>query len=554
MPKIGFVSLCLLAASCGQGTYVVVNVQRGATTPATAITKLELQLQLGTQMTSKSYAETNNGAITLPADLVLEIGSASGQLTATATARDMSGNPVDQGVGTTTVARNKTANLSITLGMTPGGTLPAAVTGVTVCRNNAQNSVFWPLVMGATGYNVYAGTASGVTKGGTPVGAMVTSPPFRHTGLTNGTTYFYVVTAVNAAGESALVSNEVSAIPEMYTAPSNILYSSNNDLPLGAVYGWTNFTGNPSMMPNMTLSGAGTMMSRPWSASVFVDTVGGLLYVTSGSQDGTTPPRRITVYKNASSINGAVAPSRTLQDGPLQNLRGITVDTTRNIMYFINRTPGASQIVVYANACNVAGSPAPPPRATIAGTATTFDILNQPYINEKTDELYVTNAIQTAVSDTVLVFNNASTLTGTLNMAPTRTITVRDGTNAILAETYGVAVDPDRNILYLTHRGAEPSAATPTHPNSTIYVVDNASSLTGLVPINRKITGLPFTVLSHPMVLHLVNNRLFVSCDADGPKIINSWINANTLNGSPAPVQTPMPAFTSNFTSVFYVP
>jgi len=40
----------------------------------------------------------------------------------------------------------------------------------------------------------------------------VTSP-FIHTGLANGKTYYFVVTAVNAAGESS-ESNQVSATPK----------------------------------------------------------------------------------------------------------------------------------------------------------------------------------------------------------------------------------------------------------------------------------------------------------------------------------------------------
>ncbi len=70
-----------------------------------------------------------------------------------------------------------------------------------------EASLNWSTVVGATSYNVKRSTVSGssyVTVGN------VTSPEFVNSGLTDGMTYHYVVTALNAAGESAN-SNEASA-------------------------------------------------------------------------------------------------------------------------------------------------------------------------------------------------------------------------------------------------------------------------------------------------------------------------------------------------------
>lgn len=76
---------------------------------------------------------------------------------------------------------------------------------------NGQTSVNWGASNGATAYNIYWSTTSGVTKvNGTKI-SNVTSP-YKHTGLTNGTVYYYVVTAVNSVGESS-ESSEVSAVP-----------------------------------------------------------------------------------------------------------------------------------------------------------------------------------------------------------------------------------------------------------------------------------------------------------------------------------------------------
>ena len=91
----------------------------------------------------------------------------------------------------------------------PTPTPPVAPTGVSATGGNEQVTVSWPAVTGATSYNIYWSTSSGVTTAtGTRIAGV--SSPFVHTGRTASTSYFYVVTAVNSAGESP-ASSEVSA-------------------------------------------------------------------------------------------------------------------------------------------------------------------------------------------------------------------------------------------------------------------------------------------------------------------------------------------------------
>lgn len=79
---------------------------------------------------------------------------------------------------------------------------PAPPTGVTATGGTGQISLTWNAVAGAASYNVYYGTTSGVTTAaGTKV--SVNSASYLHTGLAAGSTYHYLVTAVNSAGEGA---------------------------------------------------------------------------------------------------------------------------------------------------------------------------------------------------------------------------------------------------------------------------------------------------------------------------------------------------------------
>jgi fibronectin type 3 domain-containing protein len=88
--------------------------------------------------------------------------------------------------------------------------VPAAPTGVAAAAGNAQVSLSWTASSGATSYNIYRSTSSGA-EGSTPYKTGITTTSLTDTGLTNGTKYYYQVTAVSA-GESAR-SSEVSATP-----------------------------------------------------------------------------------------------------------------------------------------------------------------------------------------------------------------------------------------------------------------------------------------------------------------------------------------------------
>ena len=88
---------------------------------------------------------------------------------------------------------------------------PSSVTATAGAAGSGEISVSWPAVTSATSYNIYWDTVSGVTTGtGTKI-TGVTSP-YLHIGLTNGLTYYYIVTAVGNGGEGAASAESSAAL------------------------------------------------------------------------------------------------------------------------------------------------------------------------------------------------------------------------------------------------------------------------------------------------------------------------------------------------------
>ena len=93
---------------------------------------------------------------------------------------------------------------------------------------DAQVALSWNVSSGATNYYVKRSTTSG--SGYLYIGTNAT-PAFTDTGLANGTIYYYVVSGVNAAGESTN-STETNAQPTSAAQPQLGFVAAGNQLQL----------------------------------------------------------------------------------------------------------------------------------------------------------------------------------------------------------------------------------------------------------------------------------------------------------------------------------
>jgi fibronectin type 3 domain-containing protein len=215
----GVNSVSMLAVS----DHGVSRVDELTVTPATASVPAgptSLTVTPGNTTATLSWAASTSGS---PTSYTIYRGTKSDgeAVTPVATTNGTTTTVTDTGLknGTTyfyNVAANNAVGVSPDsneVSVTPAvgtGTAPPAPTGLNATGGNGSVSLTWNASAGATSYSVYRGTAPGA-EGSTAIGTSA-SNSFTDTAVTNGTKYYYTVTASNTAGAS-LKSNEASATP-----------------------------------------------------------------------------------------------------------------------------------------------------------------------------------------------------------------------------------------------------------------------------------------------------------------------------------------------------
>jgi len=167
-----------------------------------------------------------------------------------------------------------TSTQSIEVTATPAAPVPTAPYGLAATDSSGQVALTWYTTALATSYNVYRGTASG---GETLAASGLTGATYTSTGLTNGTTYYFKVAAVDAAGTGPM-SAEFNTAPQASApaAPTGVTATGASGQ---ITVNWTAVPGATSYnIANSLTSGTET---------VFQTGVTGTSYTNTGLTNGT---------------------------------------------------------------------------------------------------------------------------------------------------------------------------------------------------------------------------------------------------------------------------
>ena len=175
-----------------------------------------------------------------------------------------------------------------------GGSAPKTPSNLTASSGNTKCTLNWNAVANVSSYEVYQSTTPNVSTSGS--GIEVTNSTYEVSGLQNGTTYYFVVTASNNNGTSN-PSSEVSCIPKSGppSSPNNLKATAGDQkctLSWNAVNSTTSYNIHQDIVSPVNISGQGTNVNTN-------------RYIATNLQNGTTYYFVVT----ASNSNGTSNPS-----------------------------------------------------------------------------------------------------------------------------------------------------------------------------------------------------------------------------------------------------
>lgn len=363
--------------------------------------------------------------------------------------------------GTVTLASGSATLENIAIGATAVSPV-AAPSGILASPGNGQVNLTWNGVTNATSYNLYYSTLAGVSRANGTKITGTSNPSLTVTGLTNGVTYFMVVTAVSDTGES-VESSQVIASPYVVTTATT-LNSTSASVPLGTSISLTatvvpsSATGTVTFYDGSSILGSAPIASGSASlttvslslgthsltaiydgSSTHASSTSGALTVTvlpSTAID--TTPFAVSVAASASSYDPAdlvdnstfdygvsinfTANTAQLSSGPVQTITsdGVTLLTTGGKSLTITKT---SYGITISSA--VAANVRYELTGTLAGTLTvTSSSVYQLYLNGTAITGYAGPALDLESTQKVFIVSAPGT-SNTLADSSTRSMTMK---------------------------------------------------------------------------------------------------------------------------------
>ncbi len=352
-----------------------------------------------------------------------------------------------------------------------GNPAPAAPTGFTASPGNNSVSLSWAAngEPDLAGYRVYRGTSTPVSTVGAPLsgGTLLTSPSYVDATAVNGTTYHYVVTAVDAAGQASPASTSASATPSASTNSALDFDGTNDHVTLGGQSAFNSnlFTIETWFRRDGTGVATGTSGSAPGLVSA-------IPLVTKGRTGGTaqivnwflgidTATNRIAAdFETAGDdVNHGIIGTTTLVNGTWYHAAATYDGTTFRV--YLN---GVQENSVAVAAGPGAGSTHP------AALATALDTTGAPagFFNGVLDEVRIWNLSRSAAQ--VLASKDQELTSGT-------GLTARYGLNEGAGASVGNSIPAGINgnavngPLWVTGApfggGGDPAPASPTGLTAT---------------------------------------------------------------------------------------
>jgi len=412
-------------------------------------------------------------------------------------------------------------------------TLSAAPVGVNATAGNAQVTVTWTAAARATSYNIYRSTTQGPQ--GSKVGSSAAAT-YTDLAAVNGTTYYYVITAVNAAGESSASTQSTAATPKLPvvvpTAPTGVNATAGN---AQVTVSWTGVTGVTSYNIYRS-SSQGSIGTKIASSS-------NVTFVDSSAVNGTT------YYYVVRAANAAGESPASTQSAPATPAIPVTLPATP---VGVNAMAGNAQVTVSwtvaarATSYNIYRSTTQGSQGSKIGSSAAATYTDLAAVNGTT-YYYVITAVNAAGESPASAQSAAATpaLPVTLPAAPTG-VNVADGVAQVNVTWTAVSGATSYKIYRSTTQGVQgtligsgsaPSYADYTAVNGTTYYYkvtasntagEGAASTVGTVTPSTSWTtvkmgggGYVPGVIYHPTVANL----RYARTDVAG---VYRWDNSNS--------------------------